>query len=117
MSDNQKSGNWWIWKVFWILLGVTAFEVMLGILKVDGYLPDFLVYDTFLGLAWLTHIFIILTLVKAGYIVMVFMHLGDEQKSLKWTIIGASIYFGSISFVYYFNRGNTRSSSSLKLCL
>ena len=35
MSENQHSGNWWIWKVFWILLGVTAFEVMLGILKVD----------------------------------------------------------------------------------
>ena len=45
--------------MFWILLGVTAFEVMLGILKVDGYLPDFLVFDTFLGLAWLTHIFIV----------------------------------------------------------
>ena len=87
MSDNQHSGNWWIWKVFWILLGVTAFEVMLGILKVDGYLPDFLVYDTFLGLAWLTHVFIILTLVKAAYIVMVFMHLGDEQKTLQWTIL------------------------------
>ena len=59
MSDNKHSGNWWIWKVFWILLGVTAFEVMLGILKVDGYLPDFLVFDTFLGLAWLTRIYCI----------------------------------------------------------
>ena len=87
MSAEQRSGNWWIWKVFWILLIVTGFEVMLGILKVDGYLPDFLVFDTFLGLAWLTHVFIVLTLVKAGYIVLVFMHLGDEQKSLKWTII------------------------------
>ena len=80
MSDEKHSGNWWIWKVFWILLGVTAFEVMLGILKVDGYLPDFLVFDTFLGLAWLTHIFIILTLIKAGYIVMVFM----EIKKVLW---------------------------------
>ena len=116
MSDNQHSGNWWIWKVFWILLGVTAFEVMLGILKVDGYLPDFLVYDTFLGLAWLTHVFIILTLVKAGYIVMVFMHLGDEQNS-SMDNIGSSIYFGSLSFVYYINGSNTRSFSPLKLCL
>ena len=24
---------------------------------------------------------------KAGYIVMVFMHLGDEKKSLQWTIL------------------------------
>tara|TARA_Y200000002_G_scaffold336863_1_gene305292 strand:- start:185 stop:523 length:339 start_codon:yes stop_codon:yes gene_type:complete len=87
MSDEQHSGNWWIWKVFWILLAITAFEVMLGILKVDGYLPEFLVFDTFLGLAWLTHIFIVLTLIKAGYIVLVFMHLGFEEKSFQWTIL------------------------------
>jgi cytochrome c oxidase subunit 4 len=31
--------------------------------------------------------FIILTLVKAGYIVMVFMHLGDERKSLRNVIL------------------------------
>lgn len=28
-----------------------------------------------------------LTLVKAGYIVMVFMHLGDERKGLKYVIL------------------------------
>ena len=87
MSAENNNSNWWIWKVFWILLGVTAFEVMLGILKVDGYLPDFLVYDTFIGLAWLTHVFIVLTLIKAGYIVLVFMHLGFEKKSLQMTIL------------------------------
>jgi cytochrome c oxidase subunit 4 len=31
--------------------------------------------------------FIILTIVKAAYIVMVFMHLGDERKSLRWVIL------------------------------
>lgn len=31
--------------------------------------------------------YIILTLIKAGYIVLVFMHLGDERKSFKWTIL------------------------------
>ena len=86
MAGNRK-GNWWIWRVFWILLGVTAFEVFLGILKVEGKLPEAFVFDTFLGLAWLTHTFIILTLIKAAYIVMVFMHLGDEIKSFKWTIL------------------------------
>ena len=83
----EKKGNWWIWRVFWILLVVTAFEVLLGILKVNEYLPESLVYDKFLGLALLTHVFIILTIIKAGYIVMVFMHLGDERKGLKWTIL------------------------------
>ena len=27
----EKKGNWWVWKVFWILLAVTTFEVLLGI--------------------------------------------------------------------------------------
>ena len=27
MAEEQHKGNWWIWKVFWILLGLTAFEV------------------------------------------------------------------------------------------
>tara|TARA_B100000401_G_C52783762_1_gene709665 strand:+ start:1182 stop:1517 length:336 start_codon:yes stop_codon:yes gene_type:complete len=83
----DKKGNWWIWKVFWILLVVTAFEVLLGILKVNESLPEALVYDKFLGLAWLTHVFIILTIVKAAYIVMIFMHLGDERKNLQLIIL------------------------------
>ena len=84
MGENRKS-NWWIWKVFWILLAITAIEVFMGILKVNEKLPETFVYDTFLGLAWITHTFIILTLIKAAYIVMTFMHLGDEIKSFRWT--------------------------------
>ena len=26
---SETKGNWWIWKVFWILLFITAFEVLL----------------------------------------------------------------------------------------
>ena len=82
MSNEKNSGNWWIWKVFWILLGLTTFEVALGIIK-----PDFLVNTQFLGTKLLNHVFIILTLIKAGYIVLVFMHLGFEENSSKWTIL------------------------------
>ena len=82
MAETTTNSNWWIWKVFWILLGVTSFEVGLGIIQ-----PEFLVGDPFLGTSLLNHIFIILTLVKAGYIVLVFMHLGFEKKTLKWTIL------------------------------
>jgi cytochrome c oxidase subunit IV len=32
-------------------------------------------------------IFLVLTLLKAGYIVMSFMHLGDERKILKYVIL------------------------------
>jgi len=78
----ENKGNWWIWKVFWILLGLTTFEVLLGIFK-----PDFLNNTIFLGTKLLNHVFIVLTLIKAGYIVMVFMHLGFERKQLQWTIL------------------------------
>ncbi len=81
MSEENK-GNWWIWKVFWILLVVTAVEVALGIIQ-----PGFLIDTKLLGTKLLNHIFIVLTLVKAGYIVMSFMHLGHEKKSLQWTIL------------------------------
>ena len=80
-NNDEHKGNWWIWKVFWILLGVTSFEVGLGIIQ-----PEFL-DGQFLGTSLLNHVFIILTLVKAGYIVLVFMHLGFEKKTLKWTIL------------------------------
>tara|TARA_Y100001968_G_C19054680_1_gene570835 strand:- start:116 stop:454 length:339 start_codon:yes stop_codon:yes gene_type:complete len=87
MSNNANESNWWIWKVFWILLIITALEVFLGILKVNEVLPEVLIDDKFLGLEWLTHIFIVLTLIKAAYIVNIFMHLGFERKSLRWTIL------------------------------
>ena len=80
--DNEKKGNWWIWKVFWILLVVTSVEVLLGINQ-----PEILVGNRFLGTSLLNHIFIVLTLVKAGYIVLVFMHLGFERTTFKWTIL------------------------------
>ena len=80
--ENEKKGNWWIWKVFWILLIVTSVEVLLGINQ-----PEILVGNRFLGTSLLNHIFIVLTLVKAGYIVLVFMHLGFERTTFKWTIL------------------------------
>jgi len=34
-----------------------------------------------------------LTLLKAGLIVMIFMHLGDERKSMKWVVLAPYIAF------------------------
>jgi|TARA_B110000902_G_scaffold262628_1_gene339887 cytochrome c oxidase subunit 4 len=79
---SETKGNWWIWKVFWILLFITAFEVALGIIK-----PSFLVDTVFLGTKLLNHVFIILTVIKAAYIILQFMHLGHEEVTLKWTIL------------------------------
>lgn len=72
-----------IWKVTLILSIVTAVEVFLGALVKQG--SDM----------WLTVkvLFIVLTLLKAGYIVLSFMHLGDEKKTLKWIIILPYVIF------------------------
>lgn len=72
-----------IWKVTAILSAVTAVEVALGSMVKQG--SD----------AWLTVkvLFILLTLVKAGYIVLSFMHLGDERKALKYVVLLPYIVF------------------------
>lgn len=67
-----------IWKVTALLTLITIVEVAMGIM--------FKRAETF---TWTTIKigFIILTLVKAGYIVMSFMHLGDERKNLKFVVL------------------------------
>lgn len=76
----HPTGTAWIWKIFWLLLAITAVEVALGIVK-----PEFLMVQ-FAGTSLLNIIFIGLTLVKAAYIVMYFMHLKFEETFLQWTI-------------------------------
>ena len=78
----QGSSTRQIWLVFWLLLIVTAVEVALGIVK-----PPILLERYLLGVTLLNHTFIILTIVKAYYIVYAFMHLGSERKNLKWSIL------------------------------
>lgn len=66
-----------IWKVTALLTLITIVEVALG-----AFIKQSSDYWTFIK--WF---FIVLTIVKAGYIVLVFMHLGDEHKSLKYMIL------------------------------
>ncbi|HEY1032182.1 MAG TPA: cytochrome C oxidase subunit IV family protein [Flavipsychrobacter sp.] len=65
-----------IWKVFWILLAVTVVEVVLGMF-----------FSHAMPKGLLAFFFLALTLFKAGYIVSVFMHLGDEVKSFMITVL------------------------------
>ena len=78
MSDHN--GTWWIWKVFWILLVITGVEVALGIVK-----PEFMLAQV-IGTSVLNILFILLTLVKAAYIVQIFMHVKFEKKVLKYAL-------------------------------
>ncbi|WP_152286868.1 cytochrome C oxidase subunit IV family protein [Flavicella marina] len=71
-----------IWKVFGILSVITIVEVALGIVK-----PDFLFTTQFLGTSLLNLLFLILTIVKAYYIVWYFMHIADEKKNFKYSIV------------------------------
>lgn len=72
-----------IYKVTVLLSLITAVEVTLGILIKQGT-------DLWPVIKWS---FIIMTLVKAFYIVAVFMHLGDERKSLRYVIIAPYALF------------------------
>ncbi len=72
-----------LWNVFWIMLGVTIVELIIGFQAANwGLLHD----DRTSSFA-LKVIFIGLTLLKAFYIVYKFMHLGDERKFFKYSII------------------------------
>ena len=66
-----------IWKVTALLTIITIIEVALGsMIKQDSSAWPFVKWG-----------FIILTIVKAYYIVMSFMHLGDERKGLRYVIL------------------------------
>ncbi|MBS1589116.1 MAG: cytochrome C oxidase subunit IV family protein [Bacteroidetes bacterium] len=71
-----------IWKVFWILLVVTIVEVILGMFF-SHHLPEGLV----------AFFFLTLTLLKAAYIVSVFMHLGDERRNFLITVLIPLVLF------------------------
>ncbi len=86
----EQVGTWCIWKVFWILLVITGVEVVLGIIK-----PELLL-GPFLGTSILNIVFIVLTLVKEGYIVQVFMHFKYEKKALKY-----ALYLPSLILIPY----------------
>jgi len=72
-----------LWGVFWLLLVVTILEVGLG-LKFSR-VPEMksILFYTFIGL----------TIVKAAYIVLTFMHLGEETKFFKYIVLVPYIMF------------------------
>ncbi|WP_221389888.1 cytochrome C oxidase subunit IV family protein [Dyadobacter sp. NIV53] len=67
-----------IWKTFWILSAITSLEFLIAFTMNHGILK--------------VSIFIILTIVKAFYIVGEFMHLKHETKSLIWSILVPVIF-------------------------
>ena len=76
-----------IWQVFFYLLGITALEFFIALVMIPkGYMGQ--------GVGNFSYI--ILTLVKAFYIVAYFMHLKFEKFAFKTSIIV------SLLFIVYF---------------
>ena len=115
MSDSDSTRQ--IWIVFWILLILTTVEVLLGIFQ-----PAFMLSNYLVGVSLLNMTFIILTIVKAYYIVGTFMHLGHETKPLQISIIApredpfflaAEIIFSQVFTIFL--SGQKKSFFSIKL--
>ena len=79
-----------IWKVTALLSILTTLEIIMGI-----YLSS-RSSDLWVVVKWS---FIVMTLVKAFYIVMEFMHLGHENKSLRRYIVVPYLIF--IAYMIY----------------
>ena len=75
-GEIAKPNTGWIWKTFWVLVAITALEFAIAFTLTS---PD---WRTFRN-----SIFIVLTILKAFFIVGEFMHLKHEVKSLIWTIL------------------------------
>jgi cytochrome c oxidase subunit 4 len=87
MSHEHVSNTKRIWTVFGILSVITIVEVIFGIIK-----PEALHMNNFLGLNLLNWLFIILTIVKAYYIVYAFMHMEGEKSNLRNSVIFPLIF-------------------------
>lgn len=82
-AEQGKAARKTIFKVTAILTALTALEVAMGIFfKQDSSAWQFIKWS-----------FIVLTLVKASYIVLTFMHLGQERKNLKLLILVPYLIF------------------------
>ena len=72
-DEHVESGTKTIWKTFWILLGITIL--------------DFILYFTLPATTFRNWLFIIFALIKAYFIVGVFMHLKYEKVTLILVIL------------------------------
>ncbi|MDO7852726.1 cytochrome C oxidase subunit IV family protein [Hymenobacter convexus] len=72
-GEIAKPNTGWIWRVFGILVLITAVEFVFVFLMHPSTLRN--------------SIFIVLTIFKAFFIVGEFMHLKHETKGLIWTIL------------------------------
>ena len=74
-----------------LLSAITIFEVLVGVFFSKTVLHGKPNADLYWNI--IKYGYIALTVLKAAYIVLVFMHLGDEKKSFKYTVLIPYIFF------------------------
>lgn len=72
-----------LWRVFWYMLAITIVELIIGFYAKEMHLLN----EDRTSTGVLKFIFIGLTILKAFFIVFSFMHLGDEKKMFKYSVI------------------------------
>ena len=104
VHDNP-GGTKEIWKTFWILLGLTIVELILGYIMIGVQASG--------GRLAIKGFIIILMMAKAFYIVAYFMHLKSEIRNLIMTILVplSLLVWAIVAFLYegnsYRNNRNT----------
>jgi len=76
-EEHESMGKGQIWKVFFILLGITVMEFIIALGISNEMMPQHIK----------NVIYIVLTLAKAAYIVAYFMHLKFERVGLILSIV------------------------------
>lgn len=103
-EDGKKSRRK-LWNVFWIMLAITIVELIVGAMA-----PG----KGWSGTLWLKVFFIGFTVIKAGYIVMAFMHLGHEVKFFKYVVLLPYTVFILYAIFIIINEGTYSSSPENK---
>lgn len=95
-EEEGKKKRRTLWNVFWIMLAITIFELVIGSMAPSR---------GWSGTLGLKVLFIGLTVLKAGFIVMAFMHLGHEVTFMKYTILAPYIIFISYTIFIILDEG------------
>ncbi|MES2380487.1 MAG: cytochrome C oxidase subunit IV family protein [Bacteroidota bacterium] len=84
-----------IWRTFWVLLALTLVDIVLYFVLLSSHS----IYKNIL--------FVVLGIVKAFYIVSVFMHMKFERKFLVWIIITPMLFVGFLIWLALTEAGYT----------
>ena len=95
-----------IWKAFWILLVLTVVELGLGL---SIYYIDMEANPNETLILFIKGVIAILTLVKAFYIISIFMHLGDEVRNLIMSISIPALLFIWFIFTFLYEGNSYRN--------